>query len=685
VGTAPVHGLAIWSALGGAVLILAMFSFSRSVFRDDERAVVATLLTGVTPLMWLSALRPMSDVAGLGAAFVSLAAVARAALDSADWNARRTRLLIGGAFIAGWSVGFRSQMALLTVPFLAWAVVRTRMPGRVRLLSLAALAGGGLAWGVPLLVESGGPDEYVRALGSQAGEDFTGVVMLWTHPTPRVAVAAMLNTFMLPWESPLLAGAMLAIAAAGFLLIGARDRSAAILLFVAIGPYLAFHLLFQETLTTRYALPVVPLIAMLAAVLLAAAHRVATVVATAALAGCCVALAVPAGIAYGRTPSPAFSALSEMQLLGQGRAPLVGMHRRMWSETRRARLWAGGTPGRLLQSPRDYEWLELTRAWREGESAQTWFLGDPRRTDLALIDGEHRRTREYRWPIDPVAYLGGGRPDELDWHVYDAPGWFLEQGWALTPEIAGITERDGWGPHGRPSVGWIRRRDGEALLMLGGRHLGAGTDPPAALSVTVDERVVASFETGPGFFLRFFPLAAGVLRGGGTFARLTVASAAARHDAPAPRVALEQFNVQGSDVVQFGYGEGWHEAEYHPRTARLWRWMSEAARLQVHNAGQHVSIEIRGESPLRYYDEPPLVRIVAGDRTLGELRPDRDFVMEVTAPADVLAASGGAVVLQSSAFFVPGDREGTADRRHLALRIYSVRLAGTTKAASGRQ
>jgi hypothetical protein len=112
--------------------------------------------------------------------------------------------------------------------------------------------------------------------------------------------------------------------------------------------------------------------------------------------------------------------------------------------------------------------------------------------------------------------------------------------------------------------------------------------------------------------------------------------------------------------------------------------MSEAAALQVHHGGGPVTIEVRGESPRRYYDEPPLLRIRAGDRTLGELRPDRDFVMQVTADAAALDASGGRVQLESSAFFVPGDREGTADRRHLALRIYSVRVGRGTGALRGQ-
>jgi hypothetical protein len=677
---AEVRGLAVWSAIGGAVLLLAMFAFSRSVLRDNEQALIATLLVAVAPLFWFTSLRPLSDVAGLAAAFVSLAAVLRAArFEPTEWSTRRTRLLLFGAVMAGLSIGFRSQMAILSVPLLAFVLVRTRMPATVRIQAFAALVAGGLAWAVPLLIASGGPAAYLRALGSQAGEDFSGVVMLWNHRTPRVAVMAMLNTFMLPWDSPVLAGIVLSLAAAGFLVLCLRKPRAAAILILVFGPYMGFHLLLQETFHTRYALPLVPLVAMLAAVLLAQARRAATAVATAALVVACLLLAVPAGAAFGRLPSPMFAALGEMNVVAErGVAPLVAMHRRIWSESRRARPWSGALPGRLLESPRDYEWLEVTRTWREGDESDVWFVADPRRTDLALIDSEHRRTREYRWPFDPVVYVGGARPDELDWHIYSQPGWFLEQGWALTPEIAGITERDGWGPHRKPSIGWIRRRPGETMLMIGGRHLGGPTEPPAALTLAIDGRRLATFEIRPGYFLEFVPVPAGALEGEGRFARLTVTANPAR-PGPTSRVALEQFNLQAPDAIQFGFADGWYEPEYNPQTARSWRWSSEAAVLQVHPINRDVSVEIQGESRLRYYHPASPVRVTAGGRALGEYWPEGDFAIDVTVPADVLTAAKGRVVLESSDFFIPGERVGSADRRHLALRVYSVRVKGPAR------
>ena len=75
-------------------------------------------------------------------------------------------------------------------------------------------------------------------------------------------------------------------------------------------------------------------------------------------------------------------------------------------------------PGRLLESPRDYEWLEVTRAWREGTPADTWFVADPRRTDLALFDGASRASARVSLAVrQRASIVGGARPDELDWHI----------------------------------------------------------------------------------------------------------------------------------------------------------------------------------------------------------------------------------------------------------------------------
>jgi hypothetical protein len=672
VAVPDVRGLAIWSAVAAGALPWLLFVFFATLPGDGNtrRAMIASVLTACSPLVWFAGVRPLSDLAGLAAACGALAALGSGLVfhekqaltpkGSATW-------LVLGAFLAGVAVGFRVQMALLTLPLVAVALLT--VPRR-RVAVLAALTFGVAVWAVPLILLSGGPEGYLRALGSQAGEDLTGVVMLWTHPTPRVAFSAFIHTFVRPWDSAVLAGVVLALSAGGLLTLAWRAPKALALLLITFAPYALFHLLFQEPLTLRYALPLIPVIAYLAAGVIAEADRRASTVTVVGLAAASLACGIPATRAFASGPSPIFGLLSEARMIGQrGAEPVVVMHRRVFTESRRARIYAGDVPGRLLPAPRDYEWLEATRAWREGHDGETWFLADPRRTDLALIDREHARTREYRWPFDKAIYVGGGRPDEIDWHVVTDPGWFLEQGWALTPEVAGIADRDGWGPHRRPSVGWVRRRTSATLMMIGGRHLGG--DPPVTVAVSVDDRPATSFAVRPGFFLNFVELPAGTFAGADRYAKLTV-SASAVGGGAVPPTAIEQFNLQNPETLQFGFDDGWYEPEYNTTTSRSWRWMSERAVIRVHAPHRGVVVQLRGESPLRYFDRAPLIRISAGDRVISELRPSTDFTADISVPADALAAAGGRIVVTSDLAFVPGERGGTADRRRLALRVYSV-------------
>ena len=72
-----------------------------------------------------------------------------------------------------------------------------------------------------------------------------------------------------------------------------------------------------------------------------------------------------------------------------------------------------------------------------------------------------------QWPLAYPILLGGTRPGEMDWHVFDAPGWYLGEGWSLTPETAGVASEDHHGPGIAPILGWIRRRQEEMTLMIG--------------------------------------------------------------------------------------------------------------------------------------------------------------------------------------------------------------------------
>src|SRR4029078_1920932 len=124
------------------------------------------------------------------------------------------------------SIGFRSQNALLTVPFLLLVLIDRigRGVAGALICGTVACAVGILVWAIPLVVASGGLDASLAALSSQAGEDFAGVDMLYLNPTRRVAANALLRTMVYPWDSVALGTIVLVLAAAGAGALAMRDR-----------------------------------------------------------------------------------------------------------------------------------------------------------------------------------------------------------------------------------------------------------------------------------------------------------------------------------------------------------------------------------------------------------------------------------------------------------------------------
>lgn len=664
VSAPEVRGLAVWSALAGAALIPLLFAFFRTL-SGDRRAWWATAVVVCAPLFWFTALRPLSDVMGL-----AFAVAAQALLVPVIVGRTASGALVAGAFVSALAIGVRSQTFVLTLPLLAWALVQpgSSITVRQRITALGAAAAGGLLWFIPLMAASGGLSEYMAALGGQAGEDFSGVVILWTVRSAAVAAQALVYTFLWPWGSLWLGALVVSLAAAGAVLVLWRSPRIAVVLAVAFVPYAAFHLLFHEIVTVRYALPLVIPVAYL---LVVAVDRFpvkgAMPIAASAVALAGVVQVVVPSLIYARTGSPTFRAFADVKQLHDNRAP-IGMH----AFARRVAEWnEGDLSGRALKARHGSEWLAALEALRG--TASVLFVADPRRTDLALFDPNSlQRKGTYTWGFNPPPFVGGARPGSTDLFAIESPGWMLDRGWALTAEVSGVTERDGRGPHRRPSIAWIRSRPEPALLLIGGRHLGAAGEPAAEISVTIGDRVVAQLTSMPGFFVKRADLPAGALAAVETFVPLRVTSRAADGGGREVRVALEQFDVQSGAVPMFAFEEGWQEPEYNPMTAAAWRWMSDRSVLWVRPVGRDVTLRLSGESPLRYYADAPVLRVTLGDAAVGEFRPSSDFTQEITLPHAALAAADGRVVITSDKHFVPGERDGSPDKRRLAIRVYRV-------------
>jgi hypothetical protein len=242
-----VGALSLMSIVAGALAAFPLTMLAALLLKDRRGAlsVAAALLAMTAPLFWITSARPLSDSVGLAVAL---------GLQALILNARHPRELIAVSLCAGVAAGIRSQIVWLTVPLLVlitwrvWSVLPSRSIGQIALAYLAGI----LIWFVPLVAVSGGPAAYWHALTVQGAEDFAGPAMLSTNLTVRRFALALLDTFVTPWASVPAAVAVLAMAAIGIVRMALSERSALVTVGVAFIPYLIFHLLFQETITTRY-------------------------------------------------------------------------------------------------------------------------------------------------------------------------------------------------------------------------------------------------------------------------------------------------------------------------------------------------------------------------------------------------------------------------------------------------
>ncbi|HEX5631656.1 MAG TPA: hypothetical protein VFX50_00440, partial [Gemmatimonadales bacterium] len=262
---------------------------------------------------------------------------------------------------------------------------------------------------------------------------------------------------------------------------------------LAFAPYALFHLLLQETVTIRYALPLVPLLGWLAAMVIAAAVRPAKQLAGATFAVACAALAAAAALVsiptladYGAQPHPAFRVIDEMVSEARSAPPAA-----LYSDYAVYRAVQAAAPASLnpVAPVRQKEWLGPVERFRGGETGTVWYLGDPLRTDMALFDAASVATGprdSWRPMMHPE--MGGLRPVGAVWYRLQPPGWMVGDGWSLTPEAGGRVRAAGTGLNRSPIEAFVRRRPEPATLFIGGLHLGTAADGGARLSVTIDGR-----------------------------------------------------------------------------------------------------------------------------------------------------------------------------------------------------
>jgi hypothetical protein len=653
------------------------------VLRSDVRLVLATALAMACPLYWFTAARPLSDMTGLAAAIAVQAMIV---------GARTDRDLIVAAFCAALAAGIRSQVVWLTVPLLVVHAIgkalhhgghgghggqnlfRSDPPSASSASSVVesshvvaisrVLAGyvvGALVWAVPLVLLTGGPSAYWRALFNQGAEDLTGVQMLWTRPNVRTLVDALYYALIAPWAVWWIGAVLLALSAIGAVVLLMRHRKVLVVLAVAFGPYFVFDLLFQETFTSRYALPLVIPVAFLAVAGASVLPRQAGLVAVAVLAMYSAHIGGTSVAAFAAEKAPVFRLLDDMKAAPAAPAPVLAMDRREEFDMRRPIKWTGSAMPPLAQrlpSPPQHEWLELVKYWTGGGRAPVWFIADPLRADSELI--QHGEPVKYRWAVPYPVLLGGVRPNVMDWHRFERPEWYLGEGWSLTPEAAGVAQIDRrWLAFGAID-GWISKTTSGGTLLVGGRNLESA---PRSIALTLDEAALDEWTVAPGFFLRFVPLPAGQTS---EYAKLTVRTT------PPSRVAIEQFDASSVRPL-LGYGDGWHEPEYNPQSGLRWRWLSEKGELKVRSPKPGIKLSIEGESPRRYFSRGSHLIVRASDRVVFDRMLDDNFTLDIAIPD-----GGESITLETDQFYAPADRSRpwrkSTDQRHLGLRIYRCEL-----------
>ena len=172
------RALAMLGAIFGALAVFPLMALFEHLDALDGRgrraspttlAAPATIVAVASPLYWFNALRPLSDIPGLSVTLAAQAVLASAFVRqrlnpsrAPEALAASGQMIVLGAFLSAIAIGMRSQAIWLTLPLLL-VVLLQRVGSGVKgalLGSAMTFSIGVLAWGVPLVIASGGLTAY---------------------------------------------------------------------------------------------------------------------------------------------------------------------------------------------------------------------------------------------------------------------------------------------------------------------------------------------------------------------------------------------------------------------------------------------------------------------------------------------------------------------------------------------
>lgn len=641
--------LAFLSVVFGSLAVFPLYFLMRQL-TSRAGAALACVLTLANPLVWFNSVRPMSDLTGFFFVLASQCLLLKGTLrmeHDADAGRRLWRL---GVVAAGLAIGVRLQAVLLVGPVLLYGWIRHR---QVRLTTAGWLAGSVAAWAVPLVALSGGPTRYVQSL-TLLISDALPVEPLLSGPTIHRAVFALWDVVGAPWGPPWLAIPILLCGALGAVLWIVSNGRALLWAMLLFLPYALYHYLLQFSPTIRYAIPIVPLVALLAAVPFVHRRKLSPLVlATLGLAFVAVSSMWTGGAlaAYHHNPSPAAQALAHVQSYAAASGDFVisGNHvfARYLSMLR--------ADFQVLPSVPRRAWHPLAEYWKGGGRKPVLFLRNPMRTSLLLV-GRDTQTTLGRWSWPPAVrpLMKGERPSTVELVRLDPPRWFCETGFFVTGE-AGEPDEVARQEHRV----YVRHSSGRRSLIASGS---LPESRETHVTLRVGDRVHRRWRIDGDFTLRTMldPIP------GSDYVPLSFVS-------PAPVLFTDAW-VEREDRSVIRPASGFYSPERDSQ-AKLFRWMAPEAQAVTYLSGKAARVRIRGRIPVKYYQLPVKISLEWDGNPLASfLITTADFDFESIVSRPVGGEPWGMLTVRSSHHFVPDEWQKSGDLRVLAAQIYELSL-----------
>lgn len=645
--TTHAAALAFVAAVFSSLTLVPLYFLMRE-FSARAGAALACVFTLASPVVWFNGVRPMSDATGL---FAVLAAqwLLVSGLRTMQVNpSRARRLWYLGVLTSALAFGVRAQALFLIAPTLVYGCLRAK---GLMLRSAACFSAAVAAWMLPVLAASGGAERYLQSLSLLLATALSQEPLL-SAPSTRRAAYALWDVLGAVWGSPWVAIPMLILAGVGALRLVLRNREALAWLLLLFAPYAMYHYLFQMTATIRYAIPVVPLLAFMAAVPIAesSSRRRAALVATAALAFVTVSGASiwPALMAYHTTASPASQALAAVRSYAAP-AEFVVAGNHMFER----HLSTLGPEFAVLQSAVRRPWKPLVRYWKRGGRKPVLFLRNPERTTLLAVEGHAQKTLgRWRWPRSVERLMKGERPLSVELVRIDPPGWFVESGFLVSAD-AGRPEEVAREDH----ILHVRASDQRRRLIASGAVLGPGK---AHIVVRAGDVVHGAWRVENQFSIRTV-----LTLSGPGYVPVSFQSS--------QPTLFSDVSVTDEARALIRPGNGFYPAEPGGR-GRWFRWMAPAAVAEAFLPSPWGQLRIRGRIPTKYYDLPVTISLDWNGSALGAFHIHADrFLLECRVPAGT--ESWGRLRITSSDHFIPHERQKNGDMRVLSVQVYELRLA----------